>query len=476
MTGYASIFLDFNLPNPTTWFFFSFLLAVALFFKFSRFLSVRNWDVVTIFLLVPGLLLLQESRSQSAVAVAKMVGEATQALPIGGTGVGGVRAATAVADPDLGPTQLLRFGYLWLLIGSVYFLVRCLVDLTLERRPALSPNLTLGGLGWLSGALFVCLIAVAVRHPPETRSNPVGKTGAALEMAQEQGANLVQKIEVPTITNEETRFWVQRSLAMLCHLAVVVGLIVIGYRHFQDATAGMAAATFYLMLPYTGQFVGQLHHVWPMALVIWALAFYRMPTVAGVLLGLAAGTAYFPVLVFAIWCSFYWRRGAGRFAGAFVLSAAACLAVAAVGLSLQGELENKIRSALALSDWQPWKAPTTEGFWMGIHWAYRIPVFIAYLAFLVTTALWPAPKNLAHVLALSGAMLIGMQFWYADQGGVYVLWYLPLLLLLMFRPNLTDRRPLPIVSETDWLARCGRALGRFFSWLLRMPQPVSRVR
>src|SRR5256885_14692325 len=57
-----SVFLDFNLPNATTWFYFSFLLAVALFFKFSRLLSVRNWDVVTLFLLVPGLLLIQQAR------------------------------------------------------------------------------------------------------------------------------------------------------------------------------------------------------------------------------------------------------------------------------------------------------------------------------------------------------------------------------------------------------------------------------
>ena len=33
----ASIFLDFDLPNATSWFYLSLLLAVALFFKFSRF-------------------------------------------------------------------------------------------------------------------------------------------------------------------------------------------------------------------------------------------------------------------------------------------------------------------------------------------------------------------------------------------------------------------------------------------------------
>src|SRR6516225_11878497 len=65
MVWAESIFFDFNLPNGTTWFYFSFLLAVALFFKFSRVLSIRNWDVVTLFLLVPGFLLLQQAKPAS---------------------------------------------------------------------------------------------------------------------------------------------------------------------------------------------------------------------------------------------------------------------------------------------------------------------------------------------------------------------------------------------------------------------------
>ena len=58
MTG--RIFLDINLPNPATWFYFSGLLAVALFFKFTRFFSVRNLDVLALFLPMPGFLLLIE--------------------------------------------------------------------------------------------------------------------------------------------------------------------------------------------------------------------------------------------------------------------------------------------------------------------------------------------------------------------------------------------------------------------------------
>src|SRR5262249_25890017 len=117
----------------------------------------------------------------------------------------------------------------------------------------------------------------------------------------------------------------------------------------------------------------------------------------------------------------------------------------------------------------------TEGFWTGVHWAYRLPVFIAYIAFVATTLLWPAPKTLAHLLALSAAVLVGIQFWFADRGGVYVLWYLPILLLLVFRPNLSDRLALPIQPENDWLKRVQRVIGRLISRLLKFPQPLARV-
>jgi hypothetical protein len=76
-----------------------------------------------------------------------------------------------------------------------------------------------------------------------------------------------------------------------------------------------------------------------------------------------------------------------------------------------------------------------------VHWAYRLPVFVIFVAFVIAVAVWPTPKNLSHLIALSAAVLIGVQFWYADRGGVYVLWYLPLLLLMSYRPNLSTAEP-----------------------------------
>jgi hypothetical protein len=56
-----------------------------------------------------------------------------------------------------------------------------------------------------------------------------------------------------------------------------------------------------------------------------------------------------------------------------------------------------------------------------------------------------------------------------------VLWYLPLLLLLVFRPNLADRQPPAILPESDWVARVRRAAYRGIAWILRLPEPVARV-
>ncbi|HKB36456.1 MAG TPA: hypothetical protein VKD72_08385, partial [Gemmataceae bacterium] len=296
------------------------------------------------------------------------------------------------------------------------------------------------------------------------------------------GGRLLDRQGVP-----DADIWAARALAVLCHLAVVLGLVVVGWRHFHDVHGGMAAATFYLLLPYTylllphaTKLAGQWHHVWPMALMVWAVVFYRWPALVGLLLGIAAGSVYFPVLVLPVWLSFYWRRGAGRCAGAFVLGVGLCLAYLAVLAWARGEGLHNLEAILprAVQDWLPsWGEPavSTRGLWEGAHWAYRVPVFVAYVALMLLTVIWPAPKNLAHLLALSAALLIGTQFWYADQGGIYVLWYLPFLLLLVFRPNLSDRQPTPIVPETDWLTRWRRSLGRLVAALLGLRRPPVKV-
>jgi hypothetical protein len=316
---------------------------------------------------------------------------------------------------------------------------------------------------------------VAIRRPASP-PGPVGKRSAVVDETQKRAQNLVKQEIVGQVKSINTAFWVQCISAMLCHLAIIVGLTMVGWRHFQDVHTGVAAATFYLLLPYTAFYVDQVHHVLPAAFILWAVASYRLPLLAGSLLGVAFGAGYFPIVLLPAWLSFYWGRGAWRFLGGFALAAGICLAVLGLVLWFNNNLAPSIQSVLSLSDWQPWKQPVdTRGFWTGVHWAYRLPVFIAYIAFVGVTMLWPVPKNLAHLLALSAALLVGVQFWYADQGGVYVLWYLPLMLLMVFRPNLADRQAVPISTENDWMYRLGRRLITLEKRFLHLPEQTVRV-
>src|SRR5436189_456582 len=77
----ADVFLEFNLPNATTWFYFSLLLAIAIFFKFGRLLSIRNLDVLMLFLLVPPIMIIQSSTPKPAdnpaAPAAALVGQAS---------------------------------------------------------------------------------------------------------------------------------------------------------------------------------------------------------------------------------------------------------------------------------------------------------------------------------------------------------------------------------------------------------------
>ena len=438
-----SVFLDFRLPNAATWFYFSLLLTVALFFQFARPLSIRNLDLLMLFLLVPGFLFLQE----------------TAALYAAADRTSGEEAAVLVARAHRGRA----LGYGWLLTGSLFWFVRAVLDLALVRRPAMSANLSTAGLGWLGVALFICLTAVAVRRTPDQEGQEqVGKRPAPIEQVQDTATAVVRQAQTTNGHNASpaaVRFWAERGLAMLCHAAVLAGVVMIGWRHFGDPTAGVGAAALYTLLPYTAFNIGQVHHVWPTAFLVWALFCYRRPTVAGWLLGLAAGTSVFPALLFPLWFGFFSRRGASRFGLAFVAAAVASVGVTGLVLWIDGPTGQNLVTALHLTDWKPWTAPTTESIWLGTHWAYRLPLFVLFVGFLVGVTVWPQPKNLSHLLAQSAAVLIAVQFWHGDRGGLYVLWYLPLLLLMVFRPNLTAAEPPPVVPGsllTRWAGAAWR--------------------
>jgi hypothetical protein len=169
-------------------------------------------------------------------------------------------------------------------------------------------------------------------------------------------------------------------------------------------------------------------------------------------MGLACGTLFFPVFLLPLWAAFYGRRGALRFG----------LALGIVGTVLLGSLawisadpHSFSRQIIGSIDWRllQFQGGEGAGFWSMYDAAYRIPVFAAFVVMLALLTVWPRKKNLEHLIAHSTAIVVATQFWYPHQGGVYLLWYLPLLLLVVFRPRLTHLLP----PELDAAAESHRA-------------------
>ncbi|MCE9631617.1 MAG: hypothetical protein K8S94_12995 [Planctomycetia bacterium] len=440
----SDILFQYHRVNPTTWFYFASLLSVALFFKFNRLWSIRNIDLLGLVLLAPGILAVE---------------------------YGGYKAN--VADQQL--------GFVWIFFVSAWFLVRMLCDSMMVRRPMLEPNLTTGGLVFLGVSLLFFLLANVITTRPQ-RDDMAGAAGASRLEARDANVDADQLARLgpgypllfllPQISTQRMFFapdaadeppepgdsnrrvvheTTARIMAIVSQLAIVIGMVVIGWRHFENTRLGIAAAVLYLLLPYTATMTGRVDHVLPAALVLWAIAAYRRPCIAGGLIGLAIGTIYYPVFLLPLWCSFYWERGVRRFA----LGVAMALLSLVVALWFTSPDTTVFLGQLRqMFGWIFPNEVSLEGFWaLPMQDAvFRLPVLAAFVAMMATLAIWPAPKNLGTLMSCTAAVLLGSQFWKAHNGGLFMAWYLPVLLLVVFRPNLENRVAMLMLTP-EWFPR-----------------------
>lgn len=420
----TSVFLQFDPPGSTVWLYAAGALAIACFLQFTRLFTLRNLDLLLLGLFAPGFLLIEDAQRN---------------------GSGAERLA----------------GYAWLLTASSVWFVRCMLDGWIVRRARVAPNVTPAGLFWLAGALLLGL-SVATLAKPVDAGERVGKPTAAVSGVENTAAVVVEQAQADAgVPPEVVRTWASRGVAVACQIAVAVLLLLICLKHFQDARTAATAVALYLLLPPTAYQFDQSHHVWPTAFVLAAVLAFRRPSAAGLLLGMAAGTSFFPLVLFPAWWQFYHGRGSGRFAVWFAAAVGGSALIAVSGLLFGGGYTLGVWQPENLSDWQPWVKPTTDSVWTGGKWYYRLPLFIAYLGFVGGTFFWPKARNLGQLLAVSGAVLLGIQFWFADRGGVYVLWHAPLLILMILRPTATQLVP-PGVNGVH-----------LFGWLRRTKPPAG---
>ena len=140
----SEILFHYYRVNPTTWFYLASLLSIAVFFKFNRVWSVRNFDLAGLILFAPGLLAVE---------------------------YGGFKA-------NLDAQQL---GFVWLFAVTGLFTIRMLCDSLMVRRPLLEPNLSSGGLVFLGLSLLVFLLANVLTTRPERDDLAAATTAARLE-------------------------------------------------------------------------------------------------------------------------------------------------------------------------------------------------------------------------------------------------------------------------------------------------------
>jgi hypothetical protein len=486
----SEILLHYQKIDPTTWVYVSSLLMFGLFFQFNRFWSVRNLDLVLLILLSPGLLMVNQSRESGQTAwmrqkhlraalgiapeSATVPADSTSASP---TPEGQISADTPSGQIDQVDRKRLAYvGYLWLFGVSLVWLIRMLVDPTMIRRPLLEPNATKGCLVFLGCSLFVFLMANVITSDPTPDDRQAvdaansllkGEDNSKKSDKPEQYARfgpgyyfLMALPSIPThpfIRDEHPQSGranelVAKTMAISSHLAVVVALIVIGYWHFENIKMGIGAALLYLMLPYTAQMTGHVDHVLPAALLLWAVVFYRRPALAGILIGLATSVVYYPIFLLPLWLSFYRQRGLARFvSGALGAIAVAVFSLVFVSTDMLS-FWLKVQQMFAL--WLP-KVDGLQGIWaLGWHPWFRLPIIVACAVIAVSMAWLPSHKNLGTLLSCSAAIMVAVQFWhgFGDGGGMYMAWYLPLLLMTVFRPNLEDRVALSVLGE-GWFTR-----------------------
>ena len=457
-------------PEPATWVFMSSFVIIALFFMFHRLWSIRNLDIALLILLTPGLMFVYEGRKAEAI---------TARLASAAANVNEVEANTSLSESankpqvpietDTTPVsvnpgstwsgeRLQYYGFAWLLGVCGLWIVRLLLDTAMVRRPLLEPNLTSGGTTFIGVSLFIFLMANVITSPPifqlksgikpgpgydllkllpdiQTSPDPTLLSGASATSNSNSLSTGNSFIRDPRIVGAA------RLFLIVSNLVLVLGIVAIGYWHFENLKTGIGVATLFLLLPYAAQMTGRVDHLAPGALMVLAVAFYRQPIVSGIMLGGAAGLVFYPFFLFPLWVSFYWLRGRRRFTFGFLVAVLA-MVCALVATTQEGFLSRLMQMFGTI----PFAFKDLDGIW-GLGWNpyFRIPVMVAFVLLSLSFVFWPAQKSLATLLSCSAAIMTAAQFCYAYGGGLYMAWFLPCALLTVFRPNLDDCIALDVV-------------------------------
>ena len=403
------------------WLCFSIPLILTVFFRFGRVWSLRNFDLIVLSGVSVGVALLRIDPTDSSIGV---------------------------------PMLLTSAGVL---------LARLLVDRFLVKRPRLETNLNAQALVFL-GVAAAAVVTCGILYVPLPRASqqtveqgqemlngatplPTKKedilTGSGPVPAIATAGSLEVSNRVagqPQSQPDSVAQVAAGVLAGLGHLAVLGALVFIGIRHFHDRQLAIAMSVLYLLLPSTALDPNSVNHILLTAWILWALALYRVPWASGIFMGLACGSMLYPAFALPVWFAFYGRAHARRFATALVGVWAVLLGSFAF---LSSDVQNYLHESLQLIS--RGAAILVQGesplAWRITDEVFRVPIIVSFLLMLTVLTVWPREKRFEHLLAATAAVIVGLQFWYPQQVGESLTGYIPLALLIAFRPRLPQPRP-----------------------------------
>lgn len=445
--------------ESSQWLIYVSVLLAAVFFRFSRLLTVRNLDLLLLLTLSAGLVVSGSTRPEDDIA-------ANSSQPTEVVDDVAIVAGESGAEAGQPVSSVYRWSSVLVLALSAGLVLRLMFDESLTRRPRLEQNLNQAGLTFLLVPAFCIIMTGVFLKDPPVRNVDAVEAGVALlkqteSTPQDTGeepsptppatetlvaatvtkvAELSGRVDSSQVHSDAERTpmeaFIARILVVIAHTTVVLGLLYIGKKHFCSIQLGVSMSCLYLLLPCTAYNVHELSHVVPGACLTWAFASYRKPAVAGVLLGLACGTLFFAVFLLPLWAVFYGKKGALRFG----LSLGAVAALVLMTFALTSETTDSFVNKLVMTaNWTAYRlfdaaSPLPDH---AIGQLYlRITLAAIFFVMLVAMTVIPRKRNLENLLANSTALIVAAQLWYPEDVGTYVLWYLPLALLVVFRPRL----------------------------------------
>ena len=276
------------------------------------------------------------------------------------------KKAEALGLMELG-RRFVQWGYLWLFGVSLFFLFRMLIDSAMVRRPLLEPNLTASGLTFACVAMLVFLMSNVITHGPTLYESPVAAASAEKQPAQETSADILKQRGPGYpwfhVFSRKSDSPVKPITAIVAYLAIVVGMVLIGYRHFDNTHTGIAAATL-----YSAAAVSRPLHATDRSRRAGCIR----PGPGHPIVSTAGGGRdpsrtdgrpdMVSIVLLPLWCSFYWRRGLLRFSVAVLVVLGLVAASLAFMPASLGSFTEQLRQTFGIGYVA---RPYIHGFWEG---------------------------------------------------------------------------------------------------------------